>query len=88
MACPSGDFDSDGLQDTTFEKQWVATGASISEVNGGRDGAKHPTTFSLYAQDKYEKAGLIVNGAAGGMTCVMLIFGLTKPCRRRMAATS
>jgi len=57
-----GDFDSDGIQDTTYEKQYVATGANISEVNGGRDGAKHPKTFSLYAQDKYEKAGLIVNG--------------------------
>src|SRR5262249_9863809 len=57
-----GDFDGDGLQDTLLTKQYIATGANISDVNNGRDGAKHPKTFSLYAQDKYEKSGVIVNG--------------------------
>jgi outer membrane receptor protein involved in Fe transport len=29
--------------------------------NSGRDGPRHPYTASLYAQDKYERGGLVVN---------------------------
>jgi outer membrane receptor protein involved in Fe transport len=36
--------------------------ARLVDENSGRDGAKHPRTFSLYAQDKFEREGLIVNG--------------------------
>lgn len=32
-----------------------------NEVNGGRDGAKHPYTFALFFQDKVEWEGLVVN---------------------------
>ncbi len=35
---------------------------TLEDVNGGRDGAKHPKTFSLFAQDKYERSGVTVNG--------------------------
>ncbi len=31
------------------------------EVDEGRDGARHPITASFYAQDKYERGGLVVN---------------------------
>src|SRR5262249_55548099 len=34
----------------------------LVENDGGRDGPKHPKTFALYAQDKYEREGVIVNG--------------------------
>lgn len=57
-----GDFDSDGLQDTTFTKEYIATGANVSNLDSGRDAAKHPRSFSLYGQDKYERSGVIVNG--------------------------
>src|SRR5206468_2819252 len=30
--------------------------------DNSRDGPKHPKAFSLYAQDRYEKEGVIVNG--------------------------
>src|SRR5262249_22571844 len=56
------DIDSDGIPDTILTKQYVATGANISDQNSGQDGAKHPKTFALYAQDKYERSGVIVNG--------------------------
>jgi len=36
--------------------------AFLKEVNEGSDGPKHPKTWSLYLQDKYERSGLIVNG--------------------------
>jgi outer membrane receptor protein involved in Fe transport len=36
--------------------------ARLVEVDSGRDGPKHPKTWSLYAQDKYERGGVIVNG--------------------------
>jgi outer membrane receptor protein involved in Fe transport len=32
------------------------------EINGGLDGPKHPKVASLYAQGKYERLGLVVNG--------------------------
>ncbi len=31
------------------------------EEDSGRDGARHPYSGSIYAQDKYERAGLVVN---------------------------
>ncbi len=34
----------------------------LNEVNDGRDGAKHPKTWSAFAQDKFEREGVIVNG--------------------------
>lgn len=33
----------------------------LVEEDDGRDGAKHPKTWSLYAQDKFEREGMIVN---------------------------
>ena len=35
-----------------------------SEVNSGIDGPRKPKTFSVYGQDKYERAGLVVNAGA------------------------
>lgn len=34
----------------------------LVETDGGLDGAKHPKSWSLFAQDKFEREGLIVNG--------------------------
>ena len=34
----------------------------IEEVDSGNDGPKHPKTWSVFAQDKFERAGVIVNG--------------------------
>src|SRR5262249_23641782 len=53
---------SDGKFDTTFTRKTIADGARISENSGGRDGPKHPKSWSFYAQDKFEREGLIVNG--------------------------
>ena len=36
--------------------------AHLEEQDSGRDGPKRPKTWSLYGQDKYERAGVIVNG--------------------------
>lgn len=33
----------------------------LVEDDSGRDGAKHPKTWSMYAQDKFEREGMIVN---------------------------
>ncbi len=38
------------------------TSVDLVESDGGRDGAKHPKTWSMYAQDKFEREGVIVNG--------------------------
>ena len=58
-----------GLQDTTdwdgygYKVQLDADGrAHLVEENNGRDGPKHPRTWSMYAQDKFERGGVIVNG--------------------------
>ncbi len=45
-----------------FDTVQVVRGVHLDELNGGRDGAKHPKNFSVYAQDKYEREGVIVNG--------------------------
>jgi outer membrane receptor protein involved in Fe transport len=34
----------------------------VVEVDDGRDGPKHPKTWSMYVQDKFERSGVIVNG--------------------------
>jgi outer membrane receptor protein involved in Fe transport len=34
----------------------------LVEVDDGRDGAKHPKTWSTYVQDKFEREGMIING--------------------------
>lgn len=34
----------------------------IEELDSGEDGPKHPKTWSVFAQDKFERAGVIVNG--------------------------
>ncbi|MEO5989229.1 MAG: TonB-dependent receptor, partial [Candidatus Eisenbacteria bacterium] len=34
----------------------------LEETNDGKDGAKHPKTWSAYVQDKFEREGVIVNG--------------------------
>jgi outer membrane receptor protein involved in Fe transport len=47
--------------DTTFTTQRVATSVRVVE-NDGEDGPKHPQTFSLFFQDKFEREGVIVNG--------------------------
>ena len=38
------------------------TRIDLKEVDDGRDGAKHPKTWSAYVQDKFEREGVIVNG--------------------------
>jgi outer membrane receptor protein involved in Fe transport len=48
--------------DSTFQTVQVVRGVHLKDQNGGRDGAKHPRDFSLYAQDKYEREGVIVAG--------------------------
>src|SRR5262249_25033626 len=37
-------------------------GVSLEDVNDGRDGVKRPVTYSAFAQDKFERQGVIVNG--------------------------
>ena len=40
-----------------------ATGQYVlRQLDGGRDGAKHPKAWSAYAQDKFEYEGVVVNG--------------------------
>ncbi len=38
------------------------TKIDLVDVDSGRDGAKHPQTWSAYLQDKFERSGVIVNG--------------------------
>ena len=53
----------DGTFDTTFTNQSLLTSASLSHGStGDRDDARHPKVFSIFAQDKYEREGVIVNG--------------------------
>ncbi len=40
----------------------VTSARIVENGDGSRDGPKHPKTFSLYTQDKYEREGLVVNG--------------------------
>src|SRR5262249_19560629 len=34
----------------------------LVETKSGRDGLKHPKTWSMFVQDKFEREGVIVNG--------------------------
>lgn len=51
-----------------YQMQVVRDGAGnikridLVETDSGRDGPKHPKTWSAYAQDKFERGGVIVNG--------------------------
>ena len=40
----------------------VVKQVNLVEKNDGRDGAKHPKTWSAFVQDKFERSGVIVNG--------------------------
>jgi outer membrane receptor protein involved in Fe transport len=48
--------------DTTYRVRTVVDRISLTESNDGRDGAKHPKVWSLYAQDKFEREGVVING--------------------------
>ncbi len=52
----------DGTFDTTLTKANVPRAARLKENDSGRDGPKHPKSWALYAQDKFEREGVIVNG--------------------------
>jgi outer membrane receptor protein involved in Fe transport len=58
------DDDSDGVvDDTTFTTTQVASGARLVENgDGDKDGPKHPKTWAVFVQDKFEREGVIVNG--------------------------
>jgi outer membrane receptor protein involved in Fe transport len=47
---------------TAYDDSGKIQQLELADENSGLDGAKHPKVFSLYAQDKYEREGLIVNG--------------------------
>jgi outer membrane receptor protein involved in Fe transport len=46
----------------TYDANGVVKKVDLVEVNNGRDGAKHPKTWSAFVQDKFERSGVIVNG--------------------------
>jgi outer membrane receptor protein involved in Fe transport len=48
--------------DTTFRTSRVVDRVSLNPSDSGRDGAKHPKVWSLYAQDKFEREGVVING--------------------------
>ena len=48
--------------DTTYRMTRVVDKVRLTDANGGRDGAKHPKVWSLYAQDKFEREGVVING--------------------------
>ena len=58
------DDDKDGtVDDTTFTPRQVVSGAHLVEnSDNDKDGPKHPKTWAIYAQDKFEREGVIVNG--------------------------
>jgi outer membrane receptor protein involved in Fe transport len=45
-----------------YDENGVVRRVDLQEVNDGRDGAKHPKTWSAFVQDKFERSGVIVNG--------------------------
>lgn len=56
------DWDGYGYEMKVFrDANGVVTRVDLDEVNSGRDGAKHPQTWSTYVQDKFERSGVIVN---------------------------
>jgi outer membrane receptor protein involved in Fe transport len=58
------DTDGDGaVDDTSYTTTTVASGARLVEnSSSGRDGPKHPKSWAFFAQDKFEREGVIVNG--------------------------
>jgi outer membrane receptor protein involved in Fe transport len=58
------DTDGDGVSDdTTYTTTKVASGARLVENDdSSKDGPKHPKTWALFVQDKFEREGVIVNG--------------------------
>jgi outer membrane receptor protein involved in Fe transport len=48
--------------DTSYRTATVLDRVRVTESNSGRDGAKHPKVWSLYAQDKFEREGVVING--------------------------
>lgn len=57
------DWDGYGYQMKVYrDANNVVTRVSLEEVDSGRDGAKHPQTWSTFVQDKFERSGVIVNG--------------------------
>jgi outer membrane receptor protein involved in Fe transport len=57
------DYDAYGYRLVTqFDTSGVLRSVELQEENAGRDGPKHPKTWSLYAQDKFEMEGVVVNG--------------------------
>jgi len=52
-----------GNPDSTLTQTKVVSGARLVENNDSdKDGPKHPKTWAIYAQDKFEREGVIVNG--------------------------
>jgi outer membrane receptor protein involved in Fe transport len=52
------DYDNYGYALTRDKNgNWV-----LNESDNGQDGAKHPKTWSMYVQDKFEREGVILNG--------------------------
>jgi outer membrane receptor protein involved in Fe transport len=45
-----------------YDKTGAVSRVQLEEVNSGRDGAKHPKSYSGFVQDKFERSGVIVNG--------------------------
>lgn len=58
------DSDSDGaIDDTTYSTRSVLNSARLVENgDGDQDGPKHPKTWAVFVQDKFEREGVIVNG--------------------------
>jgi outer membrane receptor protein involved in Fe transport len=57
------DWDGYGYQMKVYrDAAGVVTRIALEDVDSGRDGAKHPQTWSTYVQDKFERSGVIVNG--------------------------
>ena len=56
------DWDGYGYQmDVKRDAAGNITSIDLVEVDDGADGAKHPKVWSMFAQDKFEREGLIVN---------------------------
>jgi outer membrane receptor protein involved in Fe transport len=57
------DFDAYGYDlNVVRDSAGNVTRVDLVESDEGRDGPKHPKTWSLFGQDKFEREGLIVNG--------------------------
>ncbi len=57
------DFDAYGYDmKVDYDPTGAVTGVHIVDGGSGRDGPKHPQTWSTYVEDKFEREGVIVNG--------------------------